>query len=161
MTKLTRWIGRLLPVLLTGCAALRDPVVPALRDVPDKIPVVFIPGVTGTQLRDRGTDHILWGNAAGLFFPPDGGYSLARPLHWGATEKDNVDPFAPILDVKLFGVIKAFDAYGPLQRVMQRNGYQLGNLLQPKPGDNFFFFLYDWRQDNVYSATQLARQLEQ
>jgi len=146
----------LLLFLLAGCATVREPVLQSLRDAPGKTPVVFIPGITGSQLRERDTGRIVWGHAAGFFLPTDHGIALACPLD-GAD--DRLEPCAPIMEVRLCG-IKASEAYGSIVRLMTQNGYQYGDLRHPKPGDNFFFFPYDWRHSCVPAAQELARQLE-
>lgn len=146
----------LLLFLLAGCAAPRSPVLTALRDAPGKTPVVFIHGITGSQLRERDTGRVVWGHGAALFHPTDHGVALACPLDGS---KDRLEPFAPFLDVRLCG-LKATEAYGSVIRLMTQNGYQYGDLRHPKPGDNFFFFVYDWRRSTVPAAQELARQLD-
>jgi pimeloyl-ACP methyl ester carboxylesterase len=150
------WLQLLLLLLAAGCAAPRTPVLTALRDAPGKTPVVFLHGITGSQLRERDTGRVVWGHSAGFFHPTDRGATLACPLDGS---DDKLEPFAPIMDVRLCG-LKIFEAYGSLARLMTQNGYQLGDLRHPKPGDNFFFFVYDWRRSSVSAAQELARQLE-
>ena len=121
--------------------------------------MVLIPGVTGSKLRDRETGRVAWGNAKSFFFPRDGGYSLARPVDLDVSEEDRLEAFAPILRVRLFGIFK-FDIYSSLVRLMESNGYRLGDLKAPRPDDTFFFFPYDWRRGNIEAAAELARRLE-
>ncbi len=145
---------------LTGCATPRTPVWPSLRDRPSKTPVVLIPGITGTQLRERDTQRVVWGDGWSVFFPWDGGHALARTLDESGTEKKTIEAFAIIREVRMFRFWKVAEAYGAVERLMLKNGYKVGDLRNPKPDDTFFFFLYDWRQDNVLAAQELARQLE-
>lgn len=147
----------LLLLLVVGCAAPpRPPVLTALREAPQKTPVVFVPGITGSQLRHRETGRIVWGHGGGFFYPADGAAALACPLDGS---DDKLEPFAPFLEVRLCG-IRLGEVYSKLVRLMTENGYRYGDLRQPKPGDNFFFYLYDWRRSCVPAAQELARQLE-
>lgn len=47
-----------------------------------------------------------------------------------------------------------------LQSLRAAGGYTFGDIDAPKPGDNAFVFLYDWRRDNVHSAALLARTID-
>ena len=42
-----------------------------------KVPVIVVPGITGTRLRDGESGKLVWGSARNVFFPRDGGYRLA------------------------------------------------------------------------------------
>ena len=140
-----------------GCAARQPPVLEPLRLLEDRTPVVLIPGVTGSQLRDRETGKVVWGTASRFFSPRDGGYDLALPI--GGAAPDRLEAFAPIVELKLLGIWK-FDIYGSLLRLMEANGYRLGDLADPQPGDSFFFFPYDWRHGSSDAAGELAARLE-
>jgi len=141
-----------------GCAPRRVPVLEPLQAIEQKTPVVLIAGITGSMLRDRETGKVQWGNARRFFTPHDGGYALARPIAPGV--EDRLEAFSPILTVKLLGIWK-FDVYASLVRLMEANGYRMGDLDDPRPEDDFFFFSYDWRYGNVRAAEELARKLEQ
>jgi hypothetical protein len=145
-------------VVLEGCAAIRQPIVPALRDATVRDPVVLIPGITGTRLRDRESGEILWGTGRNLVSPRDGGYSLALSVEDPLASASGVEPFSPILGLRLFGVIKK-QVYAPLLRLMERNGYRAGDLAAPRGGDDFFFFNYDWRLGVEQSVRGLADRL--
>jgi hypothetical protein len=141
-----------------GCAPRRVPVLEPLQAIEEKTPVVLIAGITGSMLRDRETGKVQWGNARRFFVPHDGGYAIARPIAPGV--EDRLEAFAPILTVKLLGIWK-FDVYAQLVRLMEANGYRMGDLDDPRPEDDFFFFSYDWRYGNVRAAEDLARKLEE
>jgi hypothetical protein len=141
-----------------GCVPRRVPVLEPLQAVDHKTPVVLIAGITGSMLRDRETGKVQWGNARRFFSPRDGGYALARPIASGV--EDRLEAFSPILTVKLLGIWK-FDVYASLVRLMEANGYRMGDLDDPRPEDDFFFFSYDWRYGNVRAAEELARRLEE
>jgi hypothetical protein len=123
----------------------------------DRTPLVIIPGITGSKLRDRDSGEIAWGSARGFFFPHDGGHALARPIPSGTA--DALEAAGPILRVELLGIWK-IDVYASLARLLEANGYRLGRLDDPRPDDTFFFFSYDWRQSNVSAVRALADQLE-
>ncbi len=124
----------------------------------EKVPVIFVPGVTGAELRDRSTGQIYWGKGKNLLRPRDRGYRVARSLVLGAgahpIEVGNV-----ILQLRVAGLFKKV-IYQPLVDLFERNGYKVGDLTAPHPDENFFLFAYDWRQDNVESARLLDQRLE-
>ena len=144
-------------VLLAGCAPKRPPVLEPLRDAEVRTPVVLIPGITGTQLRERETGRAVWGTGRSLFLPRDGGYSIALPLDADA-EGDDVEAGEPVKVFRI-GFLK-FEFYAVLIRLMEANGYRLGDLRSPVAEDNFFIFPYDWRYGNTHTAGELARQLD-
>ncbi len=141
-----------------GCAGRRPPVLEPLRDRVDRVPVVVLPGITGTRLRDRETGRMAWGNARAIFLPRDGGYALARPID-PATE-DRLEAFSPVIRFRILGLIRV-DIYASLIRLLEANGYRLGDLGEPRPGDTLFLFPYDWRDSNVRAARELAGRLRE
>ena len=44
--------------------------------------------------------------------------------------------------------------------MLEANGYTLGDLDDPRPGESLFVFDYDWRRGNVESARMLSQALE-
>jgi hypothetical protein len=122
-------------------------------------PVVFVPGVTGVELRDESSQKIYWGIGRNLLTPRDRGYRVARPIgsHGGAPA---LGPGGVILQLRVAGIFHKL-VYRPLVDLFIANGYKLGDLASPRADDTFFLFSYDWRQDNVTSARLLAERLEQ
>ena len=143
--------------LLPSCTTKKPPVLEPLRSLSARRPVVLVPGLSGSQLRDRETGQVLWGNARSLFLPRDGGYSIANPLEPGFTAL--AEPFEPVYGFRLFGV-RRIEAYRSLVRLMERNGYRYGDLAAPRRSDDFFLLVYDWRLSNIHAARELAEQLE-
>ena len=140
-------------LLVSACATSGpEPVLPALRDARERPIVVMVPGITGTTLRDKTTGQIGWGDFRSFFLPRDGGRRLALPMDG----RDNIEPGPPIMEIKL-GPYKK-EVYGTVARLMEKNGWERGDLSSPG-GRAIFFFVYDWRRDNVDSARLLARQL--
>jgi hypothetical protein len=122
-------------------------------------PVVFIPGSTGTKLRDRSTGKIVWGSGNSLVGPIDGGYAIALPVAGQAEVRDRVVADAVIDEIRLAGIIRK-DIYGPLLRLLTSNGYRLGDLDEPRPDQTFFTYPYDWRQGTVAATRQLLEKLD-
>ena len=123
-----------------------------------RVPVVFVPGVTGVELREVGSGKILWGQGRNLIFPRDHGYSVARPLTPGVAGT-GVEAGEVILRIRLAGVIRK-QVYQPLVELLESRGYRLGNLRDPQPEDTLFLFGYDWRRSNVESSRELLERLE-
>ncbi len=157
MTCRARLLALVLCAAALGCDSRRSPVLLPLLDRPAKTPVVLIPGITGSQLRNAASGKLVWGNSRGFFSPRDGGYALARPIP--AASADRLEAAAPILEVELLGIWK-IDVYARLARLLEANGYRLGDLDDPRPEDSFFFFPYDWRQGNTTTVRALADKLE-
>ncbi len=121
--------------------------------------VVFVPGMTGTQLAEPASGKLLWGATRQLFFPRDGGYSLALPIV-GEGESSPVSalrPLAPILEIGIPGFRKPI--YRPVVERLVSEGRTYGRLEEPHADADFFFFNYDWRQDNLAAVMSLDRQL--
>lgn len=138
---------------LSGCVTAREPILPELRERAERDVVILVPGITGTRLRDSVTGEMVWGNFRTLFFPRDGGYRLALPIEG----EDSLEPAGVILEIE-WGPVRR-EVYGTVARLMERNGFPLGNLSSPRTDDRFFFFPYDWRRDNLDAARVLAAKL--
>ncbi|MEM7481004.1 MAG: hypothetical protein AAF481_07495 [Acidobacteriota bacterium] len=129
----------------------------------DRLLVVFVPGVTGSVLKDAESGEILWGTGRQLLVPRDGGYALARSIHQpvgGAPAAGRVRVETPdiLRVIRLGGGRKKI--YQPLVDLFERAGFAEGDLSRPEAGGTFFPFPYDWRQDNVASAQRLQVALE-
>lgn len=126
---------------------------------PERDPVVLLPGLTGTVLGDPDTGRIAWGKGNRLLWPRDGGYGAALPIAEEGFVGDRLEALAPLQYLRLLGLYR-FDVYEPVTRLMEANGYRVGDLRRPRPDDTFFFFVYDWRRDAVELAHQLLDELE-
>lgn len=142
-----------------GCATRRPPVLEPLVRVEKRTPVVLVPGITGSRLRDAESGKIVWGNARRIFLPRDGGYRLALPVPAEQRARDRLEPAGVVVGFNVLGLIRV-DIYASLIELMKRNGYRLGDLEAPAPGDDFFVFPFDWRRGTVHNAGILARYLE-
>ncbi len=121
------------------------------------VPVVLVPGITGTKLRDRATGEVVWGTGALLISPRDGGYALALPIG-GRSAEPRLEAFEVIEEIRLAGVIRQ-KIYLPIVDTLTAQGYRRGDLAAPRPGDRLFLFPYDWRRSNVLAARLLAERL--
>ncbi len=146
--------------LALGCASARSVPDPApAADAARGNPVVIVPGLTGTELRDRQTGRRVWGDGRSLLLPRDGGHALALPIAGGESRGREVEAGEVIERVRLLGVIRK-PIYGPIARLLEEAGYRRGDLDEPRPEDGFFLFAYDWRRDSTVSARRLLERLE-
>jgi hypothetical protein len=141
-----------------SCSQAPDSVLEPVGEVIDRPPVVFLPGVTGIELRDPATGRSVWGEGRNLIRPHDRGYATARPIV-GGRGAAAIAAGEVILQLRLFGLIRK-RVYQQVVDVFQGHGYRLGDLERPGPRDDLFLFAYDWRQDNIESARRLAERLE-
>jgi pimeloyl-ACP methyl ester carboxylesterase len=146
-------------LLAAGCSQIVLPVQPALVAAGDNVPVVLVPGITGTALRDPATGKLVWGDGRAVIRPHDGGYALVKPIQDGAQRRGGSLEPAGVLDAVRLGPINK-EVYGPIVRLLERHGYSAGELESPRPGDDLFLFGYDWRDENAVSAARLAERLE-
>ncbi len=154
-------IGFLLsPALfLGGCTSAPTPILSPLKQIQPKTPVVYVPGSTGTELRERESKVIVWGRGRQLIMPRDSGYALARPIHYPPdSDKSRLEATDAIHKISLAGIFSQ-EVYGPIVKLLEHNGYRLGDLEAPEPGDTAFLFAYDWRLDHRLGATRLLERL--
>jgi hypothetical protein len=144
---------------VAGCASRRQPVLEPLHAAASRTPVVLIPGIGGSKLRDPESGKLLWGKARSAFFPRDGAYRIARPIDPAPDWIDDVEAFDVLTRFRFLGVFRV-EVYASLIRMMERNGYQLGDLSNPRPSDTFFVFPYDMRYTNVEVVKRLTGALE-
>lgn len=125
---------------------------------PPEVPVVFVPGVTGSELRDRATGEPAWGAGRNAFLPRDGGYALAYPVAPPPGWEPRLEA-GRVLDEVRLGPLRQ-RVYGPLLDALEGWGYRRGDLAAPEPADTLFGFPYDWRRSNVETAGELVRRLD-
>jgi hypothetical protein len=153
-------LGLLFSVLsLVACSATQEaPVLALLRDTSEKVPVILVPGITGSELRDRVSGELAWGKGKNLLFPRDGGYTLALPIEAKSGSEPRLEAGEVIDEVRLAWI--RTPVYGPIAKLLQANGYRRGDLVDPNPGENLFLFSYDWRQDNIKAVQLLFKRLQ-
>ena len=132
-------------------------------------PVVVIPGILGSKLKQSGTERVVWGAFSGGYANPrttDGARLVALPMREGAALRDLTDDVLPngVLDrvrVNLVGLPLELNAYTSILATLGAGGYRdepLGRSGAVDYGDEHFTcfqFDYDWRRDLVESAQRL------
>jgi len=126
-----------------------------------KRPVIVIPGVLGTELKNSKTGEIVWPSAlrsedqsSNLPMTPD-----------LANNRDDVVPTRIVETVRLARVLPEVYVYRDLLESLKRfGGYREGDWNNPgEAGDRdvYYVFAYDFRRDNVENARLLSKRLRQ
>jgi pimeloyl-ACP methyl ester carboxylesterase len=125
-----------------------------------KPPIIFIPGITGSELVNQRTGERLWPE----LFPEDK-EALALPIS-SAILSENCDEIVAervIESAQLIKFIPEIGVYGALFHALENyGGYRRGDIDNPQAGgdcDTFYLFAYDWRRDNAESARRLAAKI--
>jgi pimeloyl-ACP methyl ester carboxylesterase len=127
--------------------------------VTDQPPVIFIHGVLGSRLKDTQTKEDVWPGAISRLFSHD--YSDAAY----EIDPETLEPKpSNAVPYDIFDGAAGKDFYGKIVHTLSEiGGYKLskiGHKVNPTH-KNYYVFLYDWRQDNVKSAADLADFIEQ
>lgn len=169
--KLPFWITYV--ALSGGCQTVE--VVPDLGELynrsaqyhgPFRNPVILIPGIMGTKLKDSKTGKVVWGAFSGGYVDPktpDGAPLAALPMKEGVPLRDLRNDVVTngVLDrinVNVFGLPLELKAYAYILRALGIGGYKDETLglsgAVDYGGQHFtcFQFDYDWRRDNVENA---------
>ena len=134
-------------------------------------PVIVIPGILGSKLKDEETDRVVWGAFDGTYAnpeTPDGARLVAIPMRFGSPLielRDEVFSNGSLdrVRLRLFGIPVALRAYAQILATLGVGGYRdepLGMAGAIDYGDEHFTcfqFDYDWRRDNVENARRLHR----
>jgi pimeloyl-ACP methyl ester carboxylesterase len=124
----------------------------------DTTPIIVIPGVFGSKLRDRSTGVEAWpGTARMIVFDDYRHLALEFDRETLAVRPDNFEAF-DIADAAL-----GQDFYGKIIETLRDfGGYVRGTVgVRPQPGERrYYVYPYDWRQDNVEAARGLHRLIE-
>jgi pimeloyl-ACP methyl ester carboxylesterase len=152
-----------------GCGARRTPdlarIFERAKSRRGKPPVVIIPGILGSRLRNPATGEIVWPSA--IRSEVDG---LSLPMT--PDLEKNRDSLVADEIVKTALLIPKFERLSPEVYVYREligalrdyAGYREGSWDSPRPEDfedTFYVFPYDWRRDNVETAALLVRRLEE
>lgn len=127
--------------------------------VSDQPPVIFVHGVLGSKLRDKETHDEVWFESSWkLLFDEFRHLALEIDPNTLETQTSIYEPY------ELAGDIIGKDFYGNIiKTLVQYGGYkqvEVGQQINPKE-KNLYTFIYDWRQDNVTTASQLADMVDQ
>ncbi len=159
-----------------GCAAPPNPgrlaeIYNRAAQAPDtqRNPVIVIPGILGSHLRDAQTDELVWGGFTRDYANPQrpaGARAIALPMQPEKSLKqltDNVRPDGVLSTLKLdvIGIPIALNAYRNILVALGVGGFRDQQLVEAGAVDygedhyTCFQFAYDWRRDNVENAQQL------
>ncbi len=121
-------------------------------------PVIIIPGILGSRLRDRKTGHELWpGSLLNVLWSAR---SLALDI-----DPSTLEPKADDIEAyDLFRGLLGADFYGAIVATLEKQGgYVRGQPGRPASSNTrrYYVFPYDWRQDNVVTARKLDAFIEQ
>jgi len=160
-----RWLASFAVALALGGCATSMPTRPDFArlyrvgmSAADTTPVIVIPGLFGSRLRDRATGVEVWpGRATDVLFGDYRRLELQFDLQTLEVRPDNLEAFG------LADQILGHDIYGPLIRTLR----QFGGYVEGTPGTpvvqgerRYYVFPYDWRQDNVVHARALERLID-
>ena len=133
----------------------------------DRNPIIVIPGLLGSRLRDPASGRIVWGAFDGVAADPgtpDGARLVALPFTEAMQSPGARVAPDGVLDrvqLRVAGIPLALRAYAEILSTLGLGGYRdeaLGLAGRVDYGsDHFtcFQFAYDWRQDNVWNARRL------
>lgn len=142
---------------------------------PDRNPIIAIPGILGSKLRDPHTGELAWGAFEGGAADPNspaGAREIALPIGAQQALVDLRDDIVPsgVLDkvhIRLGIIALDIQAYAGILATLGAGGYRdqsLGLGGEVDYGDDHFTcfqFDYDWRRDNVENAKRLRDFIEE
>lgn len=159
--------GCMLALLTSGCLGGARPspdllkVFAQARTQKGKRPVIFVPGLLGSQLENSQTGQVVWpaffrssDDELDLPIGPDFLTRRDSLIATKAIDKARIFKFWPKVNV-FHGLFEALHEYG---------GYQPGEWENPPINgdrDTFYVFSYDWRRDQVESAQLLVRRMQE
>ena len=115
-------------------------------------PVIVIPGILGSRLRDAGGREIWPGSAYEVLFGSKDRLALT-------IDPQTLEPVADgVVADGLFDALLGRDFYGQLLQTLEGSGgYQRTRAGTPVDDARrrYYVFAYDWRQDNVVTARKL------
>jgi pimeloyl-ACP methyl ester carboxylesterase len=125
-----------------------------------KPPIIIIPGLTGSELINATTGKKVWFSRRRA--KDD---DIRLPVSPNLSEnRDNLVPGDIIREVRIIKLLPEVEIYERLiDSLQKRGGYREAKWDDPGENahqDTFFVYPYDWRRDNVESARQLIRRVE-
>jgi hypothetical protein len=121
--------------------------------------VVVVPGLTGSMLRERESQRVVWGLGSNLVRPHDGGYEMARPIFLRSFDESRLEAFEVVREIRLGGLFRK-KIYGPVVARLEESGLELASIEAPTAGASLYLFPWDWRLDHVHAAGTLAERLD-
>jgi pimeloyl-ACP methyl ester carboxylesterase len=122
-------------------------------------PVILIPGLSGSELRNKLTGERIWFKT----LKPKS-EDIRLPISNDVAKLgDDIEPGDILRNIKL-GPISVTDVYGGFVKAMElRAGYLEEKWDDPGPEayhDSLYVYAYDWRLDNIENARRLVRKVE-
>ncbi len=139
---------RFLSIILLSLAAF---CFGAAAQTTGKLPVIIIPGISGSQLVNPETGKTVWFSVT-----RDKGDDLRLPMTSPVLSR-NTDTLVArdiIREIEI-PVLPDIEVYKTLIEALKQRGYAEGDWSDPKASDVFYVFPYDWRRDNVETARLL------
>jgi pimeloyl-ACP methyl ester carboxylesterase len=133
---------------------------PIVAQQTGKPPIIFIPGIIGSELVAQPSGEKLWPE----LFPKDKDV-LALPIDSTtlSENRDDVVESRVIESTQLVKFMPEIGVYEALFKALENHGgYRRGDIDAPAPDgdrDTYYLFDYDWRRDNVESARKLSRKI--
>jgi hypothetical protein len=130
----------------------------------DRNPIIVIPGLLGSRLRDPASGQIVWGAFDGVAADPGtaaGARLVALPFTDATQSRVTPDGVLDRVQLRVAGIPLALRAYAEILSTLGLGGYRdeaLGLAGRVDYGNDHFTcfqFSYDWRQDNVLNAKRL------
>ncbi len=152
-------------VLFNSCGSLLTPRGVAQPLIHPTNPIIIIPGMMGSTLRNPDTDEIVWGRMIdlrvanpheALLFPEKDGVEL--PVD--STHSDGLIASSILSRFEMLNRIGSVTVYEDLIQNFSRCGLVEGDIQRCSGSDNIYLFSYDWRQDLVKTAQLLADRIE-
>ncbi|QDU70292.1 Lecithin:cholesterol acyltransferase [Mucisphaera calidilacus] len=135
---------------------------------PDRNPVIVIPGILGSRLKDPADGRLVWGAFDHDYIrpnDPEGARLIALPMGEGrlrdSVSRLEVDGSLDTVDVSIFYLPLRLGAYVNILQTLGVGGYRDEQFAEAGTVDygtdhyTCFQFAYDWRRDNVESAHAL------
>ncbi len=132
---------------------------PAPTPTTGKVPIIVIPGITGSTLFDKRTNEEVW-----FRIRKPKGEDIRLPISANiAANRDNLEARDIVRGVKISKILPEIEIYERLIFALEKGGYKETSWDQPGENadkDSFYVFAYDWRRDNVENARLLVKKIE-
>lgn len=155
----------LLGFFLAACSEMRPDLVAVYPNAraARRHPVIIVPGVFGSRLKDARTGDVVWGRFSNLLTSRF--KLILSPMRSQRTDLLDLpidEPSATgnkddLVAYDLFDAVAGRDFYRRIVRTLTEvAGYERGDIAHPLRGQDCFAFYYDWRRDTVENARLLG-----
>lgn len=176
-----RWLGIFLTLMLSACASGGKGAdlgviysLTAKDDRPDRNPVIVIPGILGSRLKDTETDTTVWGAFVGGAADPqnaNGARLISLPIAEGrplSSLHDSVIPDGVMEEIKveILGIPIELKAYAAIMSTLGAGGYRdesfglAGAIDYGSDHYTCFQYAFDWRRSNAENAAVLFQYIQ-